>query len=308
MNAVKGAPISIDVVGMPEFLAGIDRVETFAAQNVISIPRASRLGQYMAVLRRLGSGRPAHRGPIDVGGAILELRQLVAIVDGLTAAPGIARMLKVLLDGHYHTIDASTHDRARDTQFELYTAARLALGGLRTELAEPDIVIELEGERVGVAAKRPRSTAGIKSAIQKAGRQVRKATARGYLAIDASMYPFPNGTVLAAFLDQVEDADRAAAQQLHRVVSDNFAVLRPRLAEEPERSGLAGILFHLAVPFTVDSERALTVVVGEAWLVLPAKLRPFRALASLMPCLGQSARVLLAGRRHVPTVRSLEVP
>ncbi len=226
---VKGAPIAVHVVGMPEFLAGIDRVESFAAENAIAIPRSSRLGLYMAVLRGLNSGRLAHRGPIDVGGAIVELHQLIAIVDGLKANPGLTRALRVLLDGHYLTIDAPTHDPARDKQFELFAAARLALGGLRTELAEPDIVVELDGERVGVAAKRPRNPAGIKSAIQKAGRQVRKATSRGYLAIDASMYPLPNARVLATFLDRVEDAHRATAERLHGIVSENFEVLRPRL-------------------------------------------------------------------------------
>jgi len=302
MVAVKGAPIAVDVVGMPEFLAGIERVEAFAAHNGITIPRSSRLGLYMAVLRGLNSRPIAHRGPIDVGGAIFELRQLIAIVDGLKATPSLSAALRVLLDGRYLTIDAPTHDPARDKQFELYVAARLALGGLRTELAEPDIIVDLCGDRVGIAAKRPRTAPGIKSAIKKGGRQVRRARPRGYLAVDASMYPLPKALVLAVFLDKVDDVQRATAERLRSLVYENFHLLRPRLMEEPERSGTLGMLFHLSMPVMIDGERGFTAAVGEAWLIIPAKLRPVPALVPLLRCLGPNAHILASVPRGSATV------
>ncbi len=299
MPSVKGTPIDVQVVGLDEVLAGIDRLEVFAARHAISIPRSSRLGLYIAVLRGLESGRLVHRGAPDVGGAMLELRQLIAIVDGLKANPSLAMAFRRLLDGHYLTLDAPTRDPGRDKQFELFVAARLALGGLATELAEPDIVIDLCGERVGIAAKRPRTPGGIKSAIQKGRGQVRKASQRGFLALDASMYPIPNGRVIAAFLDNVGDGPRATAERLQSIVAENIDVLRPSLMEEPERSGTLGMLLHLAVPFMVDGDRGFTASVGEAWLVLPARLRLFPALAPLVRCLGPSAQVL-GSRPPVP--------
>lgn len=294
---MKGTPIHIDVVGSDQLLAGIDRLEAYAAANGVAIPRSSRLGLYIAVLRGLNSGRTAHRGPIDVGGAMFEVRQLIAIVDGLNANPSIAAAFRVLLDGHYLTLDAPTHDPARDKQFELFVAARLALGGLLIELAEPDIVVDLCGNRIGIAVKRPRTAAGIKSAIQKAGRQVRKASPRGFLAVDATMYPLPNAHVLAVFLDKVEDVQRATAERLRGLVYENFELLRPRLMQEPERSGTLGILFHLAMPVMMHNDRGFTAAVGEAWLVVPAKLRLFPALAQLLLCLGPNARILASTPR-----------
>lgn len=302
MVPVQGAPIAVNVVGMPEFLAGIERVEAFAAENCITIPRSSRLGLYMAVLRGLNSGRTAHRGPIDVAGAIFELRQLIAIVDGLKATPGFAATLRVLLDGRYLTIDAPTHDPARDKQFELFLAARLALGGLHTELAEPDIIVDLCGDRVGIAAKRPRTAPGIRSAIKKAGRQVRRARPRGFLAVDASMYPLPKALVLAVFLDKVDDVPRATAERLRSLVYENFHLLRPRLMEEPERSGTLGMLFHLSMPIMIDGERGFTAAVGEAWLIVPAKLRLAPALFPLLHCLGPNAHILASGPQKSGTV------
>ena len=47
----------------------------------------------------LGAAMRSHAAPIDVGGALVELRQLIAIVDGLNTAPQLAPALRVLLDG-----------------------------------------------------------------------------------------------------------------------------------------------------------------------------------------------------------------
>ncbi len=305
MRHVKSTPVAVNVVGIPELLAGIDRVEAFVTENGIAIPQSSRLGLYVAVLRGLMHGPVAHRGPIDVGGAVFELRQLIAIVDGLKTNPTLAAAMRVLLDGHYLTLDAPVHDPARDKQFELFVAARLALGGLRTELAEPDILVELGGDKVGIAAKRPRTPGGIKSAIRKAGRQVRKASPSGFLAVDASMYPLPNALVLAVFLDKVGDVPRATAERLQGLVYENFELLRPRLMEEPERSGTLGILFHLSIPIMVDGDRGFTAAVGEAWLVLPAKLRLTSALIPLLRCLGPNARVLASRSSFQPMARTV---
>ena len=106
--------------------------------------------------------------------------------------------------------------------------------------------------------------------------------------------------LIAAFLDKTEDAPRAAAEQLLGIVSRNQRLLTPRLMEEPEYSGTLGLLFHLAVPFVVETDAGFTAVVGEAWLALPAKYRLFPALAPLVRCLGQRAHILaVAPPRHV---------
>lgn len=297
MPDVKGALLEVHAVGLQEAVAGIERIEAFASTHGISIPAASRLGRYVAVLRELTVTRTARRGAVDVGGALVEVHQLTAIVDGLQANPSLAAAFRVLLDGHYLTLDAPTHDPARDKQFELYVAARFALGGLPTSLAEPDVVVEFGGEKIGIAVKRPRTAGGIKSAIQKGRRQVRNMGQQpGFLAIDTSMYPLPNARVLATFLDNAADRHRAAAQRLKGLVDENRSVVFPTLMDEPERSGTYGILFHLAVPFMVDGDRGFTAAVGEAWILAPAKLRPFRGLVPLLRCLGTTVYIFGVGR------------
>jgi hypothetical protein len=295
MRIMKSAPVRVDVVGLPECLAGIGRLEAFAAKNKIEVPRSSRLGTYIAVVRGLGSGQQAHAGPIDVGGALVELRQLIAIVDGLNAAPQLSPALRVLLDGRYLTLDAPTHDPARDKQFELFVAARFALSGVHAELAEPDVTLELGDAKLGIAAKRPRTPGALKSALTKGRRQIRRANARGFIAVDASMYPLANALVLATFLDRPEDAPRATAEALERVVRQNVETLLPFVMEEPDRSGTLGILFHLSLPFMVDSDTGFTACVGEAWLAVPAQMRLSPELRQALQCLRPNAGYLIAG-------------
>lgn len=298
IRAVNGTPIELRATGLDDLLAGAARIEAFAARHSLSIPPVSRLRQYIAVLRGLKSGVSAHVGTPDVGGAVLELRQLVAIIDGLGEVPSLPTTFKRLLDGHYLTLDAPTSDPARDAQFELFVASRLALGGLRTRLAEPDVVVDLCGEPIGIAAKRPRTPGGLKSAIRKGRHQVRNQGVRGFLALDASMYPIPDGQLIAAFLDRTDDAPRAAREQLVAIVARSQHLLTPRLMEEPEYSGTLGLLFHLAVPFVVETDAGFTAVVGEAWLALPSKYRLFPALARLVGSLGPAARILAAAPPH----------
>ena len=76
--------------------------------------------------------------------------------------------------------------------------------------------------------------------------------------------------------------------------SSSFTVL-PRLLRLPRTAVTA-----CGRAFLATGLRGLTVVLGEAWLVLPAKLHPFPALKALMPCLGPKPRILL-DTRTVPS-------
>jgi hypothetical protein len=304
---LSGATIGVVAVGLAELLAGTERLEAYAAQHLIPIPPRSRLDLYISVVRGLASGRPAHLSLVDVGGAMLEVRQLATIVDGLNDRPELAASFKRLLRGKFLTLDAPVKDEARDLQFELYVAARLALSGLRVELLEPDIVVHLGTKRLGVAAKRPRSAGGLKSAIEKGGRQLRANAVRGFLALDASMYPLPDAQLIAAMLEKVEDVPRAASDRLHAIASGAQRLLGRRLLQEPERSGALGVLLHLSVPFFIDRETHFTAAVGEAWLALPAKFQLRQELAAVVSCLGSNAKILaLAPARSSPTVGANE--
>lgn len=306
---LTGAPIGVVAVGLAELLPGVERVEAYASARSIPIPPQSRLDLYIKVVRGLASGSPAHLGLVDVGGAMLELRQLVAIVDGLNDRPVLAESFKRLLRGKFLTLDAPVKDEARDLQFELYAAARLALSGLRVELLEPDIVVHLGTRRIGIAAKRPRSAGGLKSAIEKGGRQLRANALRGLVALDASMYPVPDSQLIAAMLEKLEDVPRAASERLQAIAAGAQRLLGRRLMQEPERSGAFGLLLHLSLPFFIDQGPHFTVHVGEAWLALPAKFQLRTELAMVVASLGPNARILAsapprsspAGGRNEPS-------
>lgn len=270
MRDSLGTPIAADVVGLDQLVAGYERIADFVARNGIRLHPASRIAEYGRTLDSLV--RSGGLEQVDGHTASLELRQLVAIVDGLQGLPNFAPELRALNSGHHSSLLAPTHDPGRDKQFELFVAATLANRGLRVELEEPDVGVDLSGIRVGVAAKRPRSAQGIESALRDARDQIRRTRRPGLVAIDATMFPVPDGRVITAWVDTPKDVGRATSSQLTDVVAQSSPLLSRALGAEPSETGTIGILLHMAVPYTIDIESKLQMLIGEAWsLVLPSR-------------------------------------
>jgi hypothetical protein len=73
---------------------------------------------------------------------------------------------------------------ARNTQFELYIAATLAMGGALIRFAEPDVRLMYAGRDVGIAAKRVTSPAQIRRRTLAAAEQIARAGGGGFIALN----------------------------------------------------------------------------------------------------------------------------
>ena len=282
-----GRPILSRVVGLEQYVEGHRRLMELVRRRHIRLLPNSRVVEYGHVLasgESLGGERAL---PTDVLRATLELRQLIAIADCLEELPEMERHFETVLQGHYHTLDGPTHDPGRDKQFELFVAAKLARSGLRPELAEPDVVVDLGGRQVGIAAKRPRRMQAIQKALRTGRRQIRDTGHLGFIAVDASMYPLAHGQLIMGLLDSPAHAAGATVLQLNDVIRRSWPLLRRILVDEPACTGTAGLLFHLAVPFSADLEAEIQMVIGEAWALVPAQLEVTNVGRALLSAVGK---------------------
>ena len=81
---------------------------------------------------------------------------------------------------------ADTNHLHRNTQFELYVAAMLALGGAAVRFGEPDILIQVGSQECGVAAKRlvSLSQAKLEERMLDAAGQIARTGKHGYVAVN----------------------------------------------------------------------------------------------------------------------------
>ena len=89
----------------------------------------------------------------------------------------------------------------RDTQFELYIAAICTKALLvPIDFAEPDLLVYLDEQQFGIAAKRLKSRDNLEKNIRKAGNQIKKAGIPGIIAIDTCVaFNEANEWILASF-------------------------------------------------------------------------------------------------------------
>lgn len=78
-----------------------------------------------------------------------------------------------------------TNTTARDTQFELLTAAHLLLGGADLRVEEPDYTLLYHGRRIGVAVKRLTSLkpGRVEAVLSDAEKQIKNSTGQGLVAL-----------------------------------------------------------------------------------------------------------------------------
>jgi hypothetical protein len=78
---------------------------------------------------------------------------------------------------------------ARNTQFELYSAAMFGMGQVPIGHAEPDFQFEfLNGEVVGLAAKRISSPKQLRTRVKEGIEQIKNAGVRGFVAVNVEVY------------------------------------------------------------------------------------------------------------------------
>lgn len=138
--------------------------------------------------------------------------------------PFKASMIETALGG---SDDAATdaNGLARNTQFELYVAALLTMGGAEIRLAEPDLQVLYRGRHLGVAIKRMSSInpVTLESRLQEAAAQVANSTSVGYIAINIDVHL--RGRTLPTDLGARNVLYDEAVDHVNRVVDDRRGIL-----------------------------------------------------------------------------------
>ena len=85
--------------------------------------------------------------------------------------------------------------RPRDTQFELFVAAMLALGGAKVRLDEPDLRLIHGSDSVGIAAKRVTGRRNLLHRVRHACAQIKRTGAPGFVAVNVDQLVLPSEDV-----------------------------------------------------------------------------------------------------------------
>lgn len=166
--------------------------------------------------------------------AISEIPELDFIMrwvgDRADAQNAIRQLVSGPAAGH---ADLPGRPASRDRQFELLVAAAFRSQGLTVELAEPDVVMTLGGQRITVACKRPSAESSLRTPLRKARKQLAKVGGSGLVAlrvdnvvlheVDGVRLPSA-GHALTHLDDLLDDFVRGAAPLLNRELAGSAAV------------------------------------------------------------------------------------
>ena len=154
---------------LPHYLREIEAALSYE----YAIPPANVIGRW-------------HRMLVDID----DLTNIVETLCG-SSLQGWRSSISSVLSGGLLRTDEIKHSRARDTQFELVLATMLARAGYHPRLEEPDLVVEIRGREIGIAAKRPRSRPKLQHVAKRAGHQIVRSNIPGIVAMDATIVANP---------------------------------------------------------------------------------------------------------------------
>jgi hypothetical protein len=215
----------------------------------VRVPPSGRLKRYLKLLETMCAVTPDTRLPKsfnlqELHRAMLELDELGFITRQLSKAPEVAgwvQLMNAAMAGRMRPSDERNHNRARDIQFELHTAAMFRLGGYQVTLEEPDVVVGTSWGQIGLAAKRPRSPANLDNLFKDADEQIERSGRQGIVVIDISFVNNPDDMHV-----QTDDALHGLA--VARAMTDTFVNRNaPHIRSLLKESHTIGFAVHAAV-------------------------------------------------------------
>lgn len=217
----------------------IDRLERFLG---IKVPANSRLPSAARLLDDVQENRrPLSLEDPDlleeVHDATRTIWEQFLIVHQIMQRPKRTRLrgdenakLEMMLSGHpIERLDKNP--LARNTQFELFVAAMLRVGGLDVSFEEPDLRMQfLRNESIGVAAKRLGAAGKLERRVKGAVEQIERSEIRGLVALNLDV-------LMRDMTPRHEDPEDAGSdfnrsvQRMHEMI--------PSLEHQPRVVGVA---------------------------------------------------------------------
>lgn len=226
---------------------------------------SSRLRTYRRVFAKLSD---TARQPLGLPDALaifetlIDVRQLQTIAKATERAVDRDAWLRQLgrLVGGPTSFRAASDSPVLDFQFEMYLASVASLGGCTVGFAEPDIVVEFDGKRFGIAAKHPRRPRQIEKRIRSAVRQIERSGVPGLVALDLSHALYPD---LCINTNATE-----GAQQFLKIAADRAAMgWYERLGSVFKSDAVLGLLVHIELPALVI-ENGSRLISAARWTIV----------------------------------------
>lgn len=153
----------------------------------VNINPSSRIGKMLQVLREPRMIEPSDSKYPIVLESIRDMYQLRLIVDTMDAhqeSKDFRVAVNLIKKGLVLPQDENKDTPGRNYQFQLYFAALCTNSGLPTWHKEPDIICDVEGKMLGIAAKRLKSIKSFEDNIRDAANQIHGTDIPGIIALD----------------------------------------------------------------------------------------------------------------------------
>lgn len=206
-------------------------IERLFQREAVDIRQNSGLGQVLAEARTFPAHAIAATATRDLRTLSMRgcwINRMLDAVLSLEHAPGTERILRELSAGNMDLVDGR-RSKAKDTLWEVEMYALLRGAGLRATLEDPpDVVVELEAERVGISCKNLYSNVNIRKTLSRAVSQVEACFDLGVAAFNiANLTVKPdvlhvNTVAVAGEMVRREIEEFLAAHERH------FAIYLPR--------------------------------------------------------------------------------
>ena len=118
--------------------------------------------------------------------AMLDIPMMAFILDelgGIDRTQLVAKLRLTLMDDPLLR-KGQTNTLGRNTQSELYVAAVCEHGGMGVRLEEPDVTVNMKGQRYGLAVKRLKSDSQIEKRFRSAAHQIEKSGLPGFIVLN----------------------------------------------------------------------------------------------------------------------------
>ena len=216
----------------------------------------SRIEMYVRVLDEalhFQTHRRLRKGFLGLHHAAYELMQLLMIWSAFRSDVVLPRRFEAIVSGEYAAFQNSREDDpGRAAQFELYLAAVLRKGGLVVAVdTEPDIIANVNGMRIAIAAKRPQSMSAVRKALKGAARQIRGVGLPGFIALDLTVATVDRPVALAS-VAHADEVVRVGISVLTRAIRSLHPTLK-RFFETTKDPAPLGIIYHWDLPTEVRS-------------------------------------------------------
>ncbi len=193
----------------------VEQVKGLIERLEMRVPPSSRVGRLVRFADQLMRERPK-RWPADpkvsrlVFYCMLELESLASILSQFQATDRSRTTqlkLRTLILGEVLPEDDRDRTPGRDVQWELELFSIMRRGGLRPRFDEPDLVVQVQGLELGIAAKRVKSWKKAQERVSEAGEQIVRSKRPGIVALEfTSISSDPPGFLVIENLDRFIEA------------------------------------------------------------------------------------------------------